>query len=108
MDPSPPPLTLLEALPPHLAVAYQAVCDRIASFPHVVIAYSGGVDSALVAALAVDLLGDAALAITGVSPALAPHLRQEARDQARWLGLDRKSTRLNSSHSSVSRMPSSA
>ena len=27
------------------------------------------------------------LAITGVSPALAPHLRQEARDQARWLGL---------------------
>jgi uncharacterized protein len=53
----------------------------------VVVAYSGGVDSALVAALAVDRLGDNALAITGVSPALAPHLREEARSQATWLGL---------------------
>jgi len=25
--------------------------------------------------------------VTGVSPALAPHLREEARAQARWLGL---------------------
>ena len=53
----------------------------------VVVAYSGGVDSALVAALAVDRLGENALAITGVSPALAPHLREEARSQATWLGL---------------------
>jgi len=53
----------------------------------VVVAYSGGVDSALVAALAVDRIGDRALAVTGVSPALAPHLREEARAQARWLGL---------------------
>ena len=28
-----------------------------------------------------------ATAITGVSPALAPHLLQEARQQAAWLGL---------------------
>jgi intracellular septation protein A len=40
-----------------------------------------------VAALAVDRLGENALAITGVSPALAPHLREEARSQATWLGL---------------------
>jgi uncharacterized protein len=40
-----------------------------------------------VAALAVDRIGDRALAVTGVSPALAPHLRQEAQAQARWLGL---------------------
>jgi uncharacterized protein len=53
----------------------------------VVVAYSGGVDSALVAALAVERLGQGALAITGVSPALAPHLREEARAQAAWLGL---------------------
>jgi hypothetical protein len=63
------------------------VSDRIAAFPRVVVAYSGGVDSALVAALAVDRIGDRALAVTGVSPALAPHLREEARAQARWLGL---------------------
>jgi uncharacterized protein len=53
----------------------------------VVVAYSGGVDSSLVAALAVERLGDRAVAITGVSPALAPHLRREARSQALWLGL---------------------
>jgi len=87
MNSSPPPLTLLEALPPELGEAYRAVCARIAAFPRVLVAYSGGVDSALVAALAVDQMGDRALAVTGVSPALAPHLRQEARAQARWLGL---------------------
>lgn len=41
----------------------------------------------MVAALAVERLGERALAITGVSPALAPHLRREAREQAAWLGL---------------------
>ena len=64
-----------------------AVCRRLDGFERVVVAYSGGVDSALVAALAGDRLGERALAITGVSPALAPHLRREARDQARWPGV---------------------
>ena len=35
-------------------------------------------------------------------------LRQDARSSVATLAQDRKSTRLNSSHSSVSRMPSSA
>ena len=50
-------------------------------------AYSGGVDSALVAAIAQEQLAEAALAVTGISPALAPHLREEARLQAQWLGI---------------------
>ena len=79
--------SLLETLPTELEAALAALRQRLAAYPRVVIAYSGGVDSALVAALAVEALGDSAVAITGVSPALAPHLRQEARDQARWLGL---------------------
>ena len=79
--------SLLEALPPPLERSLAEVRARLDGLQRVVVAYSGGVDSALVAALAVERLGLAALAITGVSPALAPHLREEARDQAAWLGL---------------------
>ncbi|WP_216904960.1 ATP-dependent sacrificial sulfur transferase LarE [Synechococcus sp. CCY 9618] len=82
-----PRLTLLDALPAPLERGLEALCGRLDGFARVVVAYSGGVDSALVAALAADRLGARALAITGVSPALAPHLRREASDQARWLGL---------------------
>ena len=51
------------------------------------IAYSGGVDSALVATIAFEQLGGKALAITGVSPALAESLLKEARIQAQWIGI---------------------
>jgi len=79
--------SLLESLPPPLENALVKVRSAMAAEPAVLVAYSGGVDSALVAAVAVEQLGPRAQAITGVSPALAPHLRQEARDQARWLGI---------------------
>jgi uncharacterized protein len=78
---------LLESLSPDLERSLALLRDQLAALPAVVVAYSGGVDSALVAALAAEQCGDRALAITGVSPALAPHLRSEAAEQARWLGL---------------------
>ena len=53
----------------------------------VCIAYSGGVDSAFVTSLAYEQLGKKALAVTGVSPALAKSLLDEARDQAKWIGI---------------------
>ena len=51
------------------------------------IAYSGGVDSTLVASLAFEQLGNKAIAITGISPALANTLREEAKSQAKWIGV---------------------
>ena len=51
------------------------------------IAYSGGVDSALVASIAYEQLGKNAIAVTGVSPALTNQLLLEARYQAKWIGI---------------------
>ncbi len=59
----------------------------IKSLDSVCVAYSGGVDSTLVASLAFEQLGSKAIAITGISPALANTLREEARSQAKWIGV---------------------
>lgn len=53
----------------------------------VVVAYSGGTDSTLVAAVAARALGDRAVAITAVSPSLAPGELEEARRVASVIGI---------------------
>jgi len=77
----------LEPLPEQQQEQLQLLRQFFAGFSRVCVAYSGGVDSALVAAIAKEQLGSAAIAVTGVSPALAPHLRDEARDQALWMDI---------------------
>tara|TARA_B100000700_G_scaffold324973_2_gene432503 strand:+ start:189 stop:1013 length:825 start_codon:yes stop_codon:yes gene_type:complete len=61
--------------------------EIVKSQKKVCVAFSGGVDSSLVAAIAHEQLGNNAIAVTGVSPALAPSLREEAQIQARWIGI---------------------
>ena len=51
------------------------------------VAFSGGVDSTLVATIAFEQLGEKAIAVTGVSPSLANQLRNEAKKQANWIGI---------------------
>jgi uncharacterized protein len=51
------------------------------------IAYSGGVDSTLVAKIACDVLGDRALAVTAMSPSLLPEELEDARIQAATIGI---------------------
>lgn len=51
------------------------------------IAYSGGIDSTLIAKIAYDTLGDKALAVTAVSPSLLPEDLEDARIQAAEIGI---------------------
>ena len=69
--------------------------DEIKNLKKVCVAYSGGVDSSLVAAIAKEQLGTNAIAVTGVSSALAPELLIEARKQALWLGIKHKECKTN-------------
>ncbi len=59
----------------------------LASFGSCAVAYSGGVDSAVVAKAAQLALGDAAVVVTGVSPSLADGELEEAHHVATLIGV---------------------
>jgi uncharacterized protein len=58
-----------------------------------VVAFSGGTDSALVAAVAARALGDRAIAVTAVSPSLPPGELHQARRTAAAVGIRHRSVR---------------
>src|SRR5215467_2709333 len=65
----------------------RALCDTLASLDSVIVAYSGGVDSAYLAYIAHRTLGDRALAVTADSPSYPERHRQLAIRIARDFGL---------------------
>jgi uncharacterized protein len=60
---------------------------QLQSYGQVVVAFSGGVDSAFLLKVAVDALGDRAHAVTAVSPTMARSEVQDAISLAKQLGL---------------------
>jgi pyridinium-3,5-biscarboxylic acid mononucleotide sulfurtransferase len=70
-----------------LAARERRLHDLLASFDSVIVAFSGGVDSAYLAWAATQVLGPAALCITADSPSYPDHHRQLAIRIAREFGL---------------------
>ena len=70
-----------------LQAKLDALKRAITGMGSIIVAYSGGVDSTFVAAMAHDLLDGRALAITGVSPSVPASEVEQAKELARHIGI---------------------
>jgi pyridinium-3,5-biscarboxylic acid mononucleotide sulfurtransferase len=72
-----------------------ALRQLISSLDRGLVAYSGGVDSALVAKLAYDCLGGKSLAVTAASPSLLPEELEDAQILAAVIGISHQVVKTN-------------
>jgi pyridinium-3,5-biscarboxylic acid mononucleotide sulfurtransferase len=77
----------LQMLPPDLAAKRDRLLDVLCSLKRVAVAFSGGIDSTVVAMAAQRALGDRAVAITADSPSVPRAEIAEAQELARRIGI---------------------
>lgn len=75
------------ATPDEIAGKRERLLDTIRRYKRVAVAFSGGIDSTVVAKAAQLALGDAAVAVTAVSPSLATGELEDAQSIAQLIGI---------------------
>jgi len=86
---------MVQTVDQELVKKREFLVDTLYKMESVIIAYSGGVDSAFLAAVANEVLGNSALSVTAVSPSLAPSELEEAQILAQKLSLNYRTINTN-------------
>lgn len=80
---------------PELKEKVDAILGEMSQMGQIVVGFSGGVDSSVVAALAKRALGEGATAVTAISETLAGRELDEAKEVAREIGIKHEFVRLS-------------
>lgn len=81
-------MTASESISPELAAKHQHLKDQLESYPSLIVAFSGGVDSSLLLAVAHQVLGDCVTAVTAESPVHPLRERTAADEFVRTLKIN--------------------